>query len=47
MNRLKRQLQNKRDKLNNRLGVVRSLKAVRSIQRELDSVDEYLRILRQ
>jgi hypothetical protein len=35
----------KRDRLNNRLGVVRSFNALRSIRRELDSVDELLRLL--
>lgn len=35
-------LQKKRNKLNKRLGVVKSYKAVRSLQRELDHVDAVL-----
>ncbi len=42
MKRLIANLQKKRDKLNNRLGVVKSYKAVRSLQRELDHVEALL-----
>ncbi len=40
-----RKLQNKRNKLNKRLGVVKSYQAIRSIQTELNRIDEFLTIL--
>jgi len=45
MKQLIANLRNKRDKLNKRLGVVTSYKAIRSIQRELDNVDALLLLL--
>lgn len=47
MSSLINQIRSKRNKLHKRLGVVRSYEAIRSIQRELDHLDEYLAILEQ
>ncbi len=42
MEKLIANLQKKRDRLNNQIGVVKSFKAVRSLQRERDHVEALL-----
>ena len=47
MQSLIRQIRSKRDKLNNRLGKVRSYNAIRSLQAEIAHLDEYLAVLEE